>query len=196
MIESASHRCIELLEADRDVLYSTAQSCAAPDYAESLLQQAVRQVFKEFVEQKVSERDFPQQVIAVLQRNRTVSPESTRLQTVNAGVMPAGAWARLTAAVQIEAARLGGAAEQSMLAYDPLLAPKKKKSSDDDLVEGFNLSPWTRFVVAAAIVLFIGIVASIILTTHAESKPAANPSAASMPRGTTGAVPADRMVHP
>ncbi len=195
MIESASHRCIELLEADRDVLYSTAQRCATPEYAESLLQQAVRQVFKEFVEKKVSERDFPQQVIDVLQRNRAASPESERLQSIKAGVMPAAAWARLTAAVQIEAARLGGAAEQSMLAYDPLLAPKKKKSADDDLVEGFNLSPWTRFVVAAAIVLFIGIVASIILTTRGERRSAASHSATSMPTEAAGAA-ATRTVQP
>ncbi len=196
MIESASHRCIELLEADRDTLYSTAQSCASPDYAESLLQQAVRQVFKEFVEKKVSERDFPRQVIEVMRRDQTASPDSAKSQTGTAAVMPAAAWARLTAAVQIEAARLGGAAEQSMLAYDPLLAPKKKKSADDDLVEGFNLSPWTRFVVAAAIVLFIGIVASIILTTRGEHEPAAGHPTTSMPTPTTGSRPATGMVHP
>lgn len=195
MIESASHRCIELLEAERDALYSTAQSCAAPEYVESLLQQAVRQVFKEFVENKVSERDFPRQVIEVLQRNRTLSPDSASLQKVDVGVMPAAAWARLTAAVQIEAALLGGTAEQSMLAYDPLLAPKKKKSSDDDLVEGFNLSPWTRFVVAAAIVLFIGIVASIILTTRGERVPLAGHPATPKPTGAAGTA-ATRMVHP
>lgn len=195
MIQSASHRCIELLEADRDALYSTAQSCAAPEDAESLLQQAVRQVFKDFVEKKVSERDFPRQVIDVLQRNRAGPPEGVELQTIQTAVMPAAAWARLTAAVQIEAARLGGAAEQSMLAYDPLLAPKKKKSADDDLAEGFNLSPWTRFVVAAAIVLFIGIVASIILTTRGDREPAASHPATSMPAGAPGAA-ATRMAHP
>ena len=190
MIESASHRFIELLEAHRDDLYTQAMTLAPSDYAETLLQQAVRQVFKGMVEQSFSEADLCQQIIEVMRSGKPPSPVTVRPTDTNVIIMPAATWARLTAAVQIEAARLGGAAEQSMLAYDPLLAPKKKKNNDDDLNEGFNLSPWTRFVVAAAIVLFIGIVASIVLTTRRVTTGNATRPATTMPAGAkTPAVP-------
>ncbi len=168
MIKSTSLRCIELLDLQRDTLFTAAVSCAAPDDAEALLQQSVRHAFKEMVEGKLSEQELTRHVMREMQSAR---PESNGEGGIAPRqIMPAAAWARLAAAVQIEAALLGGEVEQSMLAYDPLLAPKKKKSADDDQIEGFNLSPWTRFVIAAAIVLFIGIVASIVLTTRTDRK--------------------------
>lgn len=165
MIESASRRFLELLESHRNELYTIAAAGGAAFVVETALQRGVRSAFREYARNEAPRAGQVQWLISHIQAE--LGGTGGALPTSpSEPAMPADVWARLAAAIQIEAATLGGADEQSMLAYDPLLAPQKKKAGADENVEGLNLSPWTRFVIATAIVLFIGIVATIILTTH------------------------------
>ncbi|MGC8559593.1 MAG: hypothetical protein ACP5O1_02835 [Phycisphaerae bacterium] len=180
MIESTSKAFLDIIDPAKDQLYSLASGAGAKQ-AELCLQRCVREVFQRFHTQQVS----PADVVAQIDLQIRASQSDAQNAAIPAVPMPAAVWARLVAAVQIDAARLGGVAEQSMLAYDPLLAPQKKKTGDDN-VEGLNLSPWSRFIVAAAIVLTVGITASLILTTHSAppsnaTQPATRP--ASQPKG-------------
>jgi hypothetical protein len=192
MIESASRRFLELLEAHRNALYSVAAQGHTAQAGETALQRGIRSAFRQYAHNEAP-RDGLFDWLAA-----HISAElGDQVNTTSAGppaseelAMPADVWARLAAAIQIEAATLGGTDEQSMLAYDPLLAPKKKKSGPDDNIEGLNLSPWTRFVIATAIVLFIGIVATIILTTHHAPETASRHTGAT----TKPSVPASRPV--
>ncbi len=177
MIESAGRKFLELLEAQRNALYTVACQGGTPNVAETALQRGIRSAFREYVR---NEAPRDNQMLWLVQHIHAELGEVSASTTAAATElpMPADVWARLAAAIQIEAATLGGADEQSMLAYDPLLAPRKKTSGADDTIEGLNLSPWTRFVIATAIVLFIGIVATIILTTH-HAGPSTMPAATS-----------------
>ena len=182
MIESASCRFIEILDLRRDVIYAQAGAAGAPPQVETILQHAVRRAYRTYVQEATPENDLADLVGRYI-REQTGPPVSPAPEPM---AMPADIWARLVAAVQIEAARLGGVVEQSMLAYDPLLAPRKKIITDEESIEGLNLSPWTRFVVAAAIVLIIGIVATIILTTRRMPAATTRPAAAGV-HGSPGA---------
>ena len=165
MIESTSKAFLDIIDPAKDQFYSLASGAGAKQ-AELCLQRCVREVFQQFHTQKVS----PADVVSQIDLQIRASQAGAQVAAPQVVPMPAAVWARLVAAVQIDAARLGGVAEQSMLAYDPLLAPQKKKTGDDN-IEGLNLSPWSRFVVAAAIVLIVGITASLILTTHSAPHP-------------------------
>ncbi len=166
MIESASRRFLELLEAHRNALYQIAAQGQSPAIIETALQRGVRSAFREYAQNPGT--PGREELVHWLATHITaeLGDRKTAVAVPADSAMPADVWARLAAAIQIEAATLGGAHEQSMLAYDPLLAPRKKPAGPDDNMEGLNLSPWTRFVIATTIVLFIGIVATIILTTH------------------------------
>ncbi len=164
MIESTSQTFLDIVDPAKDKLYDLARM-AAPNQTEICLQRCAREVFQLFHHQDIGPADIITHIEVRIRASQT-RPDDT---TADAAPMPAAVWARLVAAVQIDAARLGGVTEQSMLHYDPLLAPQKKKINDDSS-EGLNLSPWSRFVVAAAIVLTVGIAASLILTTrHSRS---------------------------
>lgn len=165
MIESASRKFLELLEAHRNALYTLACQGGTASVIETALQRGIRSAFREYVRNQAP-RDEQVQWLAEHIKAELGDQVGQTTSALTDVAMPADVWARVAAAIQIEAATLGGADEQSMLAYDPLLAPRKKKAGLEDNIEGLNLSPWTRFVIATAIVLFIGIVATIILTTH------------------------------
>ncbi len=191
MIESASRRFLELLEIHRNALYTVAAQGGTPQIVETALQRGIRSAFREYARNEAPREGQVDWLAAHIKAELGGQEKSRPATTVSAELaMPADVWARLAAAIQIEAATLGGADEQSMLAYDPLLAPRKKKPGPDDNIEGLNLSPWTRFVIATAIVLFIGIVATIILTTHhapaaaTGTKPPGTSTAASRPATT------------
>jgi len=187
MIESASRKFLELLEAHRNALYTLACQGGTASVIETALQRGIRSAFREYVRNQAP-RDGQVQWLAEHIQAELGDQVGVTTSPLTEVAMPADVWARVAAAIQIEAATLGGADEQSMLAYDPLLAPRKKKAGLEDNVEGLNLSPWTRFVIATAIVLFIGIVATIILTTHhaasttqaakANATPATSPATA------------------
>lgn len=177
MIESTSQAFLDILDPAKDKLFNLARA-AGPNHAELCLQRCARDVFEQFHNQVVGPADVISRIEAQIQASQT-SSASPATDTVP---MPAAVWARMVAAVQIDAARLGGVAEQSMLDYDPLLAPQKKKPNDEG-AEGLNLSPWSRFVIAAAIVLTVGIAASIILTTrHSPPTDQTKPSTSTRPR--------------
>ncbi|MGC8625095.1 MAG: hypothetical protein ACP5VQ_07495 [Phycisphaerae bacterium] len=165
MIESASRRFLELLEVHRNELYALAVQGGTPAVIETALQRGIRSAFREYARNEAPREGQVEWLAGHIQAELGNRPAAAPV-TISDVAMPADVWARLAAAIQIEAATLGGADEQSMLAYDPLLAPQKKNTGSDEAMEGLNLSPWTRFVIATAIVLFIGIVATIILTTH------------------------------
>lgn len=192
MMESASRRFLELLEAHRNALYVIAAQGQTPAIIETALQRGVRSAFREYARNAAPRDDLVNWLGAHIQAE--LGDQRVPAAALTDTAMPADVWARLAAAIQIEAATLGGADEQSMLAYDPLLAPRKKQSGSDDSVEGLNLSPWTRFVIATTIVLFIGIVATIILTTH--HAPATTQAAGATASTSPGAVNAPTESRP
>lgn len=175
MIDSSGRRFIGLLDGQRDELFARALAATgSAASAETCIQRAVRGAFREFV-QGQSPRDFPawiqqhleQQIASTASAAPAAAGEKQDLPAVAA--MPADVWARLAGAIQIESVKIHGATDEgdeALLAYDPLLAPKKKSPPGDDLSDGLNLSPWSRFVVAATIVLIIGVVATVVLTTR------------------------------
>jgi hypothetical protein len=187
MIESTSKAFLDIIDPAKDQLYSLASGAGAKQ-AELCLQRCVREVFQHFHTQQVS----PADVVAQIELQIRASQAGAQGAAPQAVPMPAAVWARLVAAVQIDAARLGGVAEQSMLAYDPLLAPQKKKTGDDN-IEGLNLSPWSRFVVAAAIVLIVGITASLILTTRSVPHPSTTQPTTRPAAQPTGHLPANAL---
>ena len=175
MIDSSGRRFIGLLDPQRDGLYTRALAATGSAVnAETCIQRAVRGAFREFV-QGQSPREFPAWVQRHLEEQIKamaapgLSAGATAPAAPSADAMPADVWARLAAAIQIESVKIHGATEEgdeALLAYDPLLVPKKKSPPGDDLSDGLNLSPWSRFVVAATIVLIIGVVATVVLTTR------------------------------
>lgn len=187
MIESTSKAFLDIIDPAKDQLYSLASGAGAKQ-AELCLQRCVREVFQHFHTQQVS----PADVVAQIELQIRASQAGAQTAAPQPVPMPAAVWARLVAAVQIDAARLGGVAEQSMLAYDPLLAPQKKKTGDDN-IEGLNLSPWSRFVVAAAIVLIVGITASLILTTRSVPHPSTTQPTTRPAAQPTGHFPANAL---
>ncbi len=193
MIDSSGRRFIGLLDPQRDGLYTRALSATgSASSAETCIQRAVRGAFREFV-QGQPPRDFPAWVQRHLEEQITAMASMGAFAGANTpaapatDAMPADIWARLAAAIQIESVKIHGATEEgdaALLAYDPLLVPKKKSPPGDDLSDGLNLSPWSRFVVAATIVLIIGVVATVVLTTrHAppDGQPATTQPAATRP---------------
>ncbi len=175
MIDSSGRRFVGLLDSQRDGLYARALSATgSASSAETCIQRAVRGAFREFV-QGQSPRDFSawvqqhveEQIKAMVAAGSLAEAKTGTASDV--GAMPADVWARLAAAIQIESVKIHGATDEgdeALLAYDPLLVPKKKSPPGDDLSDGLNLSPWSRFVVAATIVLIIGVVATVVLTTR------------------------------
>jgi hypothetical protein len=97
-------------------------------------------------------------------------------KVVEGAAMPADVWARLTAAVQVDAARsLGSKAlnpDSVLLSPDPLLAPKKQAGVDDD---AFDLSPPSRFLLATGIAVLVGVMLTIYIVTRGPSGPVTYP---------------------
>ncbi len=97
--------------------------------------------------------------------------------------MPADVWARLSAAIQIEAAKstVGSALNpNSLLSPDPLLAPRRASILDDS--EAFDLSPPSRFMLASAIAILIGIALTIYILTRPSPPPSTTQPASTLTR--------------
>ncbi len=229
--ELPSRRFIELVRPERDALFSAALAGAAtPAVAESLLQRAMRQAFRDYAEGG-SVKGPSQNGAGCLMNNLVAARRQANEQNAAEGVagagsgagleaeghaataappaappvvtpahadpgdlaaaamhdnanaavdtaaaapavaMPADAWARLVAAVQIEAAHLAGAgSDEALLAYDPDLIPKRTAAPQEDLPDGLNWSPLSRFILAVIIVLVIGIVITVVLSTQRQYK--------------------------
>jgi len=171
MAEPLSKRFILELEPARDRLYAAALARAAtPRAAEALLQRTVRDVFQSFAAGTLKTGGLPA-VEAELGKDVVAGA------AVTDAAMPADTWARLTATVQVEAARSGAVAgkainpESVQMMADPLLAPKKSGAGEDPF-DGLNLSPPSRFMIAAGIAIVLGLGLSIyILSRRSASHP-------------------------
>jgi hypothetical protein len=79
--------------------------------------------------------------------------------------MPADVWARVAAAVQMDAAASADAqalpAESELLKPDPMLAPKKRKARDQE--ESFDVASPRRLLVMLAVVLLAGVAVTLYI---------------------------------
>jgi hypothetical protein len=183
MSDSISQRFIRALETDRDRLYVEALSVAkSPAEAEGLLQKTLRAGFHTYAEGHMPV-DFHAWIHQQLYATAHATPPAAPIEPPAAQAMPADIWARLAAGVQIEAAKSGASKalnpDSVLLSPDPLLAPKKR-SPIDDLPDGLNLSPTSRFVLAVAVALVVGISFSLYYCTRTV------PSTTTKPAATTG----------
>jgi hypothetical protein len=158
------------LEAGRDRLYALALGReATPAKAEVLLQRSTRTLFARFIEDPAL--DVPAHLETLLNLDPTL-PSSAPVP------MPADVWARLAAAVQVEAAKSNASLainpDSVLLSPDPLLAPKRPGAGDEP--DGFDLSSPSRFVLACVIAIFIGITLSIYILTRPTTRAATQPS--------------------
>jgi hypothetical protein len=193
MAESLSHSFIASLEPQRDLVFTEALGCGRvagqplvpADFvrAESLLLKAVRPVFRLY-----AAGSAPVDLLAALRQEWLIagaaaSAADTPVAPVQAGLepMPAAVWARLAAAVQVEAATLPGAKalnpDSVLLAPDPLLAPKKPKPAEDSL-DLLGMAPRSQFAMFALVALLVGLGVTIYLTTrrHSSSVPTTQPT--------------------
>ena len=185
MAEPLSKRFIQELEPARDRLYVSALTrVETPRGAEAMLQRLVRQAFASFAEGTLAGA-VPAALEAELDKAGVVATAGPD------AVMPADVWARLTAAVQIAAARMGAAGgaagsgkginpESVLLLADPLLAPKKNTTVEDPF-EALNLSPPSRFMLASGIAIVLGLGLSIyIMSRRSNAHPVTTTSAPAM----------------
>jgi hypothetical protein len=148
---SASQQFIVALEPHRDALYARAlASSASAAAAESALIAAIRKAFASALSQQEAD---PVPAIAA-----TLAEPAAPIAAVP---MPADTWARVTAAIQVEAAQSGtGLAEgHVLLKPDPMLAPKKIKRT----AYKAGLAPAYRFIIAAAVVATIAVALTIYI---------------------------------
>ncbi len=177
MDHSLSQQFINAVETRRDRLYSEALLLAkTPDAAEGLLQKVLRAGFHAYAEGQAP-TDLSSWIRGQLYVAAGVKPVTDPPSLSEP--MPAATWARLTAGVQVEAAKSGASKalnpESVLLTADPLLAPKKHVSKDDPM-DGMNMSPVSRFVLAVAVALVIGISLSLYYCTRTVPTPATKPA--------------------
>jgi hypothetical protein len=170
MTDTLSYKFIYALEPVRDRLYALAAAReASPAKAEARLQQSARTLFSRFIEDPAL--DVPTHLETLLTPDPTLPPPTPT-------PMPADVWARLAAAVQVEAAKSNASLainpDSVLLSPDPLLAPKKPGAGDEP--DGFDLSSPSRFMLACVIALFIGITLTIYILTRPTTHPATQPS--------------------
>jgi hypothetical protein len=182
MTESSSQRFIQALETERDRLYSEALVLGkSPAAAEGLLQKVLRASFHTYAEGHTP-ADFHAWIHEQLCANTPPGGAGGPADAASAEAMPADIWARLAAGVQIEAAKSGASKalnpESVLLSPDPLLAPKKRNPIDE-LPDGLNLSPTSRFVLAVAIAMVVGISFSLYYCTRTV------PTSGTRPAGTS-----------
>ena len=171
---SASQSFILALALARDRLFTRARGAGGgtPATAEATLQTAIRQAFPAAL------ADAAQDPVALVESHLPAASVST------IEPMPAEVWARVAAAVQIQAARSAGSPglnpDHVLLSPDPLLAPKKIQR-ETDFFEGLDLSPASRFVVATVVALVIGIALTLYISTRKQPPPNTQPAATHMP---------------
>ena len=176
MPETLSQKFIEALLVPRDRLYGLALvKGGSPGAAEAALVKAVRHAMSggklgdpvAAVENELR-HDVP--AVAVPVAEGAVLPEV---------FMPADVWARVAAAVQMEAAASahpqGLSADSDLLKPDPMLAPKKRKSRVDD--EPFELGSPRRAILLIVVAIVLGIaVTAYVLTRPDSQRPATSPA--------------------
>ena len=183
-METLCHKFIEALAGPRDRLYGLALARAGtPAGAEAALQDQAREVFCAVA------RDAVVDVAAAMEQALgagalAAGPAGGAAETP----MPADVWARLAAAVQVEAARSSHAQalhpDSVLLRPDPMLAPKKSKPRTDDAE--FDVSSPARLLTFLGAAVLVGLVVTLYVmprkpAAHAPSAPAAVTAPA--PRG-------------
>ncbi|HVT79644.1 MAG TPA: hypothetical protein VHM90_03220 [Phycisphaerae bacterium] len=175
-METLSHKFLMALAVPRDGLYRRALAKATtPSAAESALQDSARAVFREYAGEKV------QDVAGAMEKSIGEPVEqaaATSTTTGDAPAMPADVWARLSAAVEVEAALSSHSSalnpDSVLLRPDPMLAPKKARPRE---AEEFDVSSPSRLLVLLGAVLLVGILVTIyIVTRPAAHAPATAPA--------------------
>jgi hypothetical protein len=199
-----SHRFIAALDSQRDQVWAmataptpeagtegaAAQLAVTTGKIEATLHAAIREAFAA-VEKDQAQDPWHAMQQALAARGITSPPPAPAQPAGDASAapvaptaMPADVWARLVADVQVQAARSAHTRainpDSVLLSPDPLLAPRKITAPDD--AEGFDLSPSSRFMLAAVIAVIIGIGLTIYLLT----RPTAAPPATQRGGNTTG----------
>ena len=183
VMETLSHKFIEALAGPRDRLYGLALAGAGtPAGAEAALQRTAREVFCEVA------RDVVVDVAAAMEKALTAAaaPGAGGAAAVNAAEapMPADVWARLAAAVQVEAARSSHAQalnpDSVLLQPDPMLAPKKTRPRGDDAE--FDVSSPARLMMLLGGAVLVGLVVTLyIMTRPGAPRAAPAPGVSSAP---------------
>jgi hypothetical protein len=194
MAETLSQMFIESLRDPRDRLYALALATSStPSEAEARLIRAVRKAFAEAASAGIV-GDSLGRVTRILDESHaaiaTMPPPDI--------TMPADAWARVAAAVQMEAAKSEHAqalhAESELLKPDPMLAPKKRRARQEDEEEEFELSTPRKVMLGIATVVVSGIlITGYVMRT--EPPPETPPGAVNTQAGTqpaTQTMPASR----
>ncbi|HEY4328624.1 MAG TPA: hypothetical protein VGN88_02720 [Phycisphaerae bacterium] len=188
-METLSHKFIAALLSPRDHLYSLALASAGnAAAAENILAQSARETFKQFAADSIF--DIP----AAFEKSLTKIPgKSGPSPEVAQTAMPADVWARLAAAVQLEAASSAHATalnpDSVLLKPDPLLAPKKSRHRST-LPEEFNVTTPKRLATLLLFTLAVGIVITIYILTRQSPKThpnSPNPASNQTPAASRGA---------
>ena len=175
MTQTLSHTFIEALAGPRDRLYGLALACTgSAAAAEAALQQKSRDLFAQVA--RGASPDIPSALEKAIANGR----ETASLPPPPDAPMPADVWARLAAAVQLEAARSSHSQalnpDSVLLRPDPLLAPKITKPSEGG--EDFDVSSPSRMVFALGTVLLAGLLITVyIITRPPPQRPATHPAA-------------------
>jgi len=172
-----SHRFIGVLDEKRDRLWAMGMAATAgteSQNVETATQAAVRQGKVEALLHTLVREGFsavekdPAADAWAATESAMAARGMTAAASEEAAAMPADVWSRLVATVQVEAARSAHTRainpDSVLLSPDPLLAPKKSITSDDG--DGFDLSPGSRFLLAALIAVVVGIGLTVYLLTR------------------------------
>jgi hypothetical protein len=191
MSDTLSHSFIAGLYESRNELYERAcAGSASPAAAEAALHQAARALFVQYSNGSV--HSIPGAMLDALNSAPAAVAASSTLAGVSATAitataMPADVWARLTAVIQVEAARSTNSAalhpDSVLLSPDPLLAPKKKSASIST-DEGPTFS-FRQILLFAAIALVLGTAITLYLVTRPAAPRPHPPTAPSNSTGTS-----------
>lgn len=186
MTDTLSQTAIAALDPVKHELYALALSLAPRRAAaEGILQKAVHTAFEQTV--KTPDVNMAAATRSALLTANAVpatmtAPPLAKGEIPPADYMPADTWARITAAIQIQAAGLAKSTPRALnpdsvlLNPDPLLSPRK--SGNDDVLDGLGISSASRFVTAAIIALVIAASLTILLTTRRGKAPETRPASA------------------
>lgn len=168
------------LEGARDGLYTRALAVAGAGgggggAAEQLLLERAREQFAAYAKESMGN--------PVEGMTRALgSPGIGRVEETTTA-MPADVWARLAAAVQIEAARSANSKalnpDSVLLRPDPLLAPKKTAPRRES--EPYELTSPSRLITAGVVVLLAGVIVTVYILTRPAGPPGRGAERGGMP---------------
>ncbi|HVX83310.1 MAG TPA: hypothetical protein VH253_00695 [Phycisphaerae bacterium] len=183
-----SHQFIDALAPRRHELYALAvgtisaqatgplPAAALGTRAEGYLIKTVREAFAAYAQDPYASPAPADRVAAALASSAPAGA------TPPEAAMPADVWARVTAAIQVDAAQAAGPDSPTgrsvnpgsvLLTPDPLLAPKKTAAPEED---AFDFSSPPRFLLAVGIAVCIGIaLTAYILTRNSSGTPTLYP---------------------